>query len=275
MLISIVIYNKNITDLFFIKSLVPLKGQVTLFVYDNSKLPQDIPLIENVAIYYEHDGNNNGVSRAYNQAYKKAKELDKELLLLLDQDSVFEISFIDKYMRLYQIYKNNFIYAPIVTNPNGTKIYSPAFLRNFVGKVQNFENFTYQEKYSLSGKSIINSGMMIPLKLFEEIGGFNERLKLDFSDIYFIEKYKQLNIEVVLVDVILKHSISGDEGKNFEQEYSRFKYYCSASREIGKALSTSVFWSPFRRLLLLLFKYKNMSFVRVFINYYIQGRNSL
>lgn len=273
MLISIVIYNRNITELYFIKSLVSLKEHVDLFLYDNSKFSQDIPIIENVTIYYEHDENNNGVSRAYNQAYKKAKVLHKQLLLLLDQDSVFDISFIDKYMLLYNIYKNNFIYAPIVTNANVTKVYSPAHMRNFVGKIQDFKNFIYQEKYSLTNKSIINSGMMVPLNLFEEIGGFNERLKLDFSDIYFIEKYKKLKAEFILVDLTLKHSISGDEGNDFDQEYSRFKFYCSGAREIQNALNTTVFWSPFRRLLRLLFKYKNMSFVRVFVRHYILGAN--
>ena len=47
---------------------------------------------------------------------------------------------------------------------------------------------------------------MIPLEMFKKIGGF--------SDIYFIEKYKELNSKIVLVDVSLIHSISGDEGKD-------------------------------------------------------------
>lgn len=270
MLISIVIYNKEISDLMILKNLS--NETIDIFIYDNSKFPQDIPTFENVNIYYEHDENNSGVSRAYNQAYKKAKELNKILLLVLDQDSSFELSFIEQYMKMYQVYKNDYIYAPIVCDEKKTKIYSPAFMSNFVGKTQFSENFLYEETYSLAGKSVINSGLMIPLKMFEKIGGYNEKLRLDFSDIYFIEKYKELNPKIVLVDVYLKHSISGDEGKDFTREYSRFRYYCSASKEIGNSLNTLVFWSPFRRLVRLTIKYKNTKFIKIFYDYYLKGK---
>ena len=270
MLISIVIYNKKISDLTILKK-IPNKN-TDIFIYDNSKLPQEIPNFENVNIYYEHDQNNSGVSRAYNQAYKKAKELDKTLLLVLDQDSSFELSFIELYMKMYKEYKNDYIYAPIVCDENKTKIYSPAFLNNFVGKTQSFEKFVYEEIYSLKGKSVINSGLMIPLGMFEKIGGYNEKLKLDFSDIYFIEKYKKLNPKIVLVDVCLKHSISGDEGKDFAREYSRFRYYCSACKEIERALRTVAFWPPLRRLIRLVLKYKRLSFIKIYFEYYLKGK---
>lgn len=271
LLISIVIYNKSLKELFLLDSFLEAK-RFDIFIYDNSKLPQEVPSFENVNIYYEHDESNSGVSRAYNQAYKKAKELDKKLLLVLDQDSSFEFSFIEQYMKMYQVYKSDYIYAPIVCDEKKTKIYSPAFLNNFVGKIQSFENFVYEEIYSLKGKSVINSGLMIPLEMFEKIGGYNEKLRLDFSDIYFIEKYKELNPKIVLVNVYLKHSISGDEGKDFLREFNRFKYYCSASKEIGNSLNTSVFWSPFRRLIRLTLKYKNIKFIKIFYDYYLKGK---
>ena len=271
-LVSIVIYNKSIKELFLLDSFVEAK-RFDIFIYDNSKFPQEVPTFENINIYYEHDKSNSGVSRAYNQAYKKAKQLNKELLLVLDQDSSFEFGFIEQYMKMYQVYKNDYIYVPIVCDEKKTKIYSPAFMNNFVGKVQFFENFIYEERYSLIGKSVINSGLMIPLEIFEKIGGYNEKLKLDFSDVYFIEKYKELNSKIVLVEVYLKHSISGDEGKDFFREYNRYRYYCSASKEIGRSLKTLVFWSPFRRLIRLILKYQNIKFIKIFYDYYIKGKN--
>ena len=80
----------------------------------------------------------------------------------------------------------------------------------------------------------------------------------------FIEKYKELNSKIILVDLYLKHSISGDEGKDFNREYNRFKYYCNSAKEIGKSLKKRVFWSPFRRLLRLSLKYKNLKFLKIF-----------
>lgn len=268
-IIVIVIYNKYIGEISFLNN---IKEKLDIFIYDNSTIPQSVVTFENVNIYYEYDQNNSGVSRAYNQAYKKAKELNKELLLVLDQDSSFNLSFIEQYIKMYKKYKNDYIYTPIVCDEKKTKIYSPAFMTNFVGKTQYFEKFIYEEIYCLKGKSVINSGLMIPIKIFEKIGGYNEKLKLDFSDIYFIEKYKKFNLKIVLVDVYLKHSISGDEGKDFTREYNRFRYYCSASREIGKSLNILVFWSPFRRLLRLILKYKRWNFIKVFVQYYLKGK---
>lgn len=112
LLVSIVIYNKKISDLTILKKIS--EENTDIFIYNNSKLPQEVPTFENVTIYYEHDKNNSGVSRAYNQSYIKAKELKKELLLVLNQDSSFESSFIEQYKKMYKEYKNDDIYAPIV-----------------------------------------------------------------------------------------------------------------------------------------------------------------
>ena len=272
-MLIVVLYNKKISELPVITHCCFMKEKnIDIFVYDNSAESQNVPEIAGVTFYYVHDKSNAGVSKAYNIGIKKAKELQKNLMLILDQDTNFSLEYIEKYMRMYNIYGNNFLYAPVVCNEAMTKVYSPATLINFVGKAQPFEDFKIIEQYDLTDKSVINSGLMIPLELFEKIGGYNEKLKLDFSDIYFIEKYKELNSKIILVDLFLKHSISGDEGKDFNREYNRFKYYCSSAKEIGKSLKKRVFWSPFRRLLRLSLKYKNLKFLKIFYHYYLRGQ---
>jgi GT2 family glycosyltransferase len=273
MMLIIVLYNKAISDLHILNVNNFLKNKnIDILIYDNSKNAQEILNIEGVDLIYIHDSENSGVSKAYNIGIQKAKELQKNLVLILDQDTNFSLEYIEKYMQMYNIYGNNFLYAPIVCNEDMTKVYSPATLKNFVGKAQPFEDFKIIEQYDLTDKSVINSGLMIPLKLFEKIGGYNEKLKLDFSDIYFIEKYKELNSKIILVDIYLKHSISGDEGKDFNREYNRFKYYCNSAKEIGKSLKKRVFWSPFRRLLRLSLKYKSLKFLKIFYHYYLRGQ---
>lgn len=270
-LIVIVVYNKRISDLTIFKE--KFNHNIDIYIYDNSKHAQVVPFFKNVNIYYEHDPNNNGVSRAYNHAFKKAKELNKKLILLLDQDSNFKIRYLEQYLKLYKKYKDEYIYAPIVCNKNKTKIYSPSFMKYFIGKVQKFNNFNYKEIYNIKNKSIINSGLMIPLKLYEKIGGYNEIFKLDFSDIYFIEKYKQINIFIVLVNIYLKHNISGDEGYDFFKEYNRFKYYCNACYNIERNLNVSAFLPSLKRLLRLIYKYKKLNFIFIYYKYYIKGNN--
>ncbi|KIM09182.1 MAG: hypothetical protein KU28_00630 [Sulfurovum sp. PC08-66] len=268
-LVCIVIYKKNVfdIDILFLKE---YENIISLFVYDNSPIAQSAPEVPN--LFYEHDSLNSGVSRAYNQAYKKAKELGVDALLLLDQDSKFSTTMLEKYFLLYEKYGKDYIYAPIVCDENKTKVYSPAYLNHFVGKAQRFNEFGYKELYSLDGKSVINSGLMIPMAAFQKIGGYNEKLKLDFSDVYFIEKYKEINENIVLVDLYLEHTLSGDEGKDFAREYNRFRYYCSASRELGLSLKKKVIWSPIRRLLRLILKYRMLSFIKIFYSYYLKGK---
>lgn len=266
-LIVVVVYNKKINSLAWVFS-AQANGK-HVFIYDNSLVQQDVPVTSDASIYYEHDSGNSGVSRAYNRAALKAKELGLDRILILDQDTVFDLEVLNEYERVYKKYGDRFIYAPVVKNEVGDKVYSPAHCKRFIGKVQTIDEFVFEEVYSLGGKSLINSGLMIPLRIFDMIGGYNENLKLDFSDVYFIEQYKKINPEIILAGVYLKHSISGDEGKDFTREYNRFKYYCSAAGEIGRVLDSTVIWAPLRRLIRLTVKYKTFAFFKIFYESYI------
>jgi GT2 family glycosyltransferase len=267
--VVIVVYNKAIADLTVLKT--THNTNYDLLIYDNSPNPQAVPNIEGFNLIYQHDTSNAGVSRAYNVGALKAKELGCDVVLLLDQDTVFSFDCLSKYEAAYAQHGADYLYAPVVCNAGMTKIYSPAFINHFVGKAQTIENFAFSEKYSLNDKSAINSGLMVPLVLFEKIGGFNEKLKLDFSDYYFIEKYKTLNENLILLDVYLKHSISGDEGKRFTYELNRYRYYCYGARELQRSLNMFVIWSPIRRLLRLSLKYKSLKFFVVFYEYFIKN----
>ena len=271
LLISIVIYDKKIEELPIFLSF-KREGAFDIFIYDNSKTPQEVPTFESINIYYEHDEKNSGVSRAYNRAYKKAKELQKELLLVLDQDTLFKLENVEKYTNSYLAYGKNYIYAPLIIGQNETIAISPFFLKYNVGKgipkkLLNTGNFL------LNDKSLINSGLMIPLNIFEKIKGFNEKIKLDFSDIYFIEKYKKIKQEIVLVDVVLDHSLSGAEEKNYLKELNRYKYYCNGARELTLSIKSSTFLAVLRRMLRLLIKYKKIKFIVIFVLYYL-GRKT-
>ena len=272
-LVIIVIYNKSIHDLNLIQNINENNDKdLDIFIYDNSPNPQNIPTIDGINIYYEHDKKNSGVSRAYNQGAVKAQELGKDIILLLDQDTNFRFQYLKKYLLLYNQYGNEYIYAPIISDQSNTKIYSPSYMQNFVGKALPINEFEYMEKYNLTDKSAINSGLMLPLTAFKKIGGFNEKIKLDFSDIYFIEKYKTINIDIILLDIYIEHSISGDEGKNYGTEMHRYKYYCNGAKELSSSLSTSTVWTVTRRMLRLVQKYSSLKPISIYINYYLGNK---
>lgn len=268
MLLIVVIYNTKISNLKFIKNNNMERDDIIdIYIYDNSPNKQSLPKIEGVNIHYFHDKTNGGVSVGYNSGIVEAQKLNKDYVLLLDQDSNILFSNLKAYIDLYNIYGKNYLYAPIMYKKE--KIYSPGFLNYFSGKAQDIHDFRYKEIYNLSDKSLINSGLMIPLRLIDKIGSFNERIKLDFSDFYFVEKYKKYKSEIILLDLYIEHSLSGDEGKNYLKEMLRYKYYCNGIRELNISFGKLRLFPAFRRMLVLMLKYKSIQPIGIFYNYFI------
>lgn len=268
-LVVLVVYEKVISDLDLFKNFIATNPDIDVLVYDNSSKSQfDNVQLSN--IHYIHDETNAGVSKAYNEGAKYAKAKKKKAILLLDQDSILLESHLTEYEVKYKEYGDDYIYAPLVVDKNKTKVYSPARLEFFVGHVIPYAEMKRSVLFSLDRMSVINSGLLIPLAMFNKVGGFNEKIKLDFSDIYFVERYKEFRSAVVLLDIEIVHSLSGDEGSKFDSEMSRFRFYCSGARELAKSLNVSTNWSVFRRLLRLILKYKSIAPILVFYNFFLQ-----
>lgn len=260
-LIIIVVYNKSIDEIKYLKNI----KNTDILIYDNSISPQNSP--ENV--YYHHNKNNGGVSMAYNYGIELASKLRKGFIILLDQDTSFDEKILQSYYRYADEFGKSYIYAPIVKN--GMRIYSPFIEGKFKNYPQNMSNFKYKKIYNIDRKSLINSGMMISLDVINDIGVFNEKIKLDFSDIYFVEKYKKKYSEVILMDVYLEHKLSGDEGKNKHKELMRFKYYCNGAKvfKITTSDIPRVNRLVFFRMLRLITKYKTLAPISIYRKYFL------
>lgn len=269
-LIVLVVYEKNLKETVFYQSLILALPSLDFFIYDNSKSSQikDICLPN---LFYVHDISNPGVSKAYNEAAKYATLRNKKAILLLDQDSGFSAENIIEYLEKYRTYGDDFIYAPLVVDAKKSKVYSPANLKHFVGHAVSYPAVKRDGLFCLKGMSVINSGLLIPLAIFDTIGGFNEKIKLDFSDVYFVERYKEFNQNIILLDIEMTHGLSGDEGKNFFKETSRFAYYCTGARELSNSLRVSTLWSVLRRMARLVIKYGSVRPVITFLTYYVLG----
>jgi hypothetical protein len=268
LLVVLVVYEKSLSNICFLKSLYDINLNAEVFVYDNSLLPQK-KAFPGLNIKYVHDSSNPGVSTAYNKAFQYANKNNKSAVLLLDQDTSFDPNYLPYYLNMYNKYGDNYIYAPIITDALACKVYSPSYMKSFVGKVSSIQDVNYSEIYSLSNKSVINSGLLIPLNIYKKIGGYNNKIKLDFSDIYFIEKYKKINDKIILLDCYIKHSLSGDEGLNITAEMKRFPYYCNGAIELTKSLKRSTIWTVFRRTTSLVLKYRTIAPILVFFRFYI------
>ncbi|MGB4588351.1 MAG: glycosyltransferase [Clostridiaceae bacterium] len=260
-LIILVCYNVDLKNLDLIKN---LQGQ-DILIYDNSKNKQEVKK----KVYYYHNPNNPGVSKAYNYGIRLARKLKKKYVLLLDHDTKFNMENMSEYLKMSEKYGEDYIYAPIIGG-NG-KIYSPFVETKIRNLAQDPATFKYEEEYKLDNKSLINSGLMIPLKIIEMIGGFNEKIKLDFSDIYFISKYKEFRNEVILVNLKMNHGLSGDEGLDKHKELNRFRYYCNGAREFKKSSELTLKLNLFVlfRMIRLMLKYRSITPIGIVTQYYL------
>ncbi len=75
--------------------------------------------------------------------------------------------------------------------------------------------------------------MLVKLEAFHEVGGYNEKVKLDFSDFQFIERFRKVYKTFYVIDIICEQDFSDDE-ISLPTQAKRFRYYCEGARNIEK-----------------------------------------
>lgn len=210
-------------------------NKLDVMIYDNSPFPQHIPLqIKGFSrIIYQHNPSNPGVSVAYNEGAKIARESGKKWLLLLDQDTVFPVTAMN-------------IYADAIKSNPGTRFFAPVLMSNgvvcspcfYVGGI----GFRLSEKVtgimSLKRRSVLNSGALVKLEAFDAIGGFDERIQLDFSDHDFCHRFSKRYEDIFILDMVCEHGFSDNEKISEENARSRFDFYCRGARYSSKSFFT-------------------------------------
>jgi GT2 family glycosyltransferase len=239
-LLIIVLYKVKLdgctTFLTLAQSVSQMDKCVDLFVYDNSpESYQDYTaeIFKNFIITYQHDPFNSGVSKAYNKGAEIARKMGKKWILLLDQDTIFPLNMISAYLSSIMEFPHETLFAPVMKF-NEKKIISPCyfkFMRGFsVSQVNAGLN-------SLDTYSVINCGMCIDVDAFHENGGYNEDIKLDFSDHDFIRRFrKNVSTSFIVIDLKVKHQLSSEAKNSFVNDKVRFGFYIDG----GKKMESSI-----------------------------------
>src|SRR5271163_1430995 len=68
----------------------------SLILYDNSPQPHHQERSVGFPFSYKHDPSNGGLVPAYNHALRRAEEMGSQWLLLLDQDTVLTLEFLEE-----------------------------------------------------------------------------------------------------------------------------------------------------------------------------------
>ena len=272
--VVIVVYKHDLKDCVSLNTLNNAllnlsETKLDVMIYDNSPYPQDythLNLSSNMLLHYIHDSENPGVSRAYNVGARFCEKLNKEWLLILDHDTNLPSDSLN-------------IYANSVINNKNIKLFSPILMRDNIiispSKFKHFRGYTHTNLISgvcnFTLYKPINSGLLINLQLFEKVGGYNENFKLDYSDFDFISRVENYIQKYYIIDLQIQHQLSGFNFENIQNSKERHIQFCSSSRNI----STSFFewfilaYTVFKRSINLSHKYKNICFIRIYLNQFV------
>ncbi|NQX55240.1 hypothetical protein HQN86_16580 [Pedobacter panaciterrae] len=208
-----------------------------LFIYDNSPLAQEIILKDSDiwTVNYTHDRLNPGVSKAYNEGAKFALTLKKKWILILDQDTRFPLTLFNEFSNAICLYPNSKLFAPILKSRD--IIVSPTiyrFNRGFSPKS------IVPGIHDLRKFSPINSGMFINLNLFFNADGYDENIKLDFSDFVFIRRLCKIISEFVVLNVTCSHDLSSSDLQPLASAEFRYKSYCEGAKLSARNLKERI-----------------------------------
>ncbi len=119
---------------------------------------------------------------------------------------------------------------------------------------------------------IINSGLLISLDAFFFVGGYNDRVSVDFADFQFIERYSNVFKEAYVVDVTCKQSFS-NEGQTIEQKLTRYKMFCNSLKNYEPIKARNRLWISMvviKRALSLCIESRKLSPLSFLIKYYLK-----
>ncbi len=241
-----------------------------IFVYDNS--PETGTTGIGVGRYVGDTGNG-GLGKAYNAACRYARQEGYGWLLLMDQDTYFPDGAVGSYIKAAEEHPQFTMIVPRHVIENG-KYLSPTPYRMHTSHICESAP-TGAVKFR--NASPINSGIMVTVDSFLRVGGYDENIWLDFSDIAFIEKYQKAYPEYyVMEDVVCRQTFSGME-EDREKVYRRFCVYLECARNFrkdtsGNSLSLTV--TTLRPTLSRTIKERTLRYLRAYLSYYLLNKKN-
>jgi rhamnosyltransferase len=233
----IVLYKTRLSEaMTFVSLTQSLKANnitLDLVVYDNSpEYNRDDEFnFPGWRITYIADEHNGGVSKAYNTAADMALSKGKQWLLIFDQDTAFPIEAFNRYLTALKGYPGKQLFAPVMHS--GGVIISPCNYRNMRGRP--LKHIT-GGVHPIDDLSLINCGLCIDASALKKNGGYNELLKLDFSDHDFIRRFKKnISNEFVLINLDVDHELSAKLKNSLESDLNRFRYYLSGAKNMASS----------------------------------------
>ncbi|CAN5398323.1 glycosyltransferase [soil metagenome] len=222
----VVLYRCTLSESKTIQSLIAcllqnssLSNQFAILIYDNSPLPQpfeaqDWPLVQNE---YRHDASNGGLAAAYNCALSLARNRGIDWLLLLDQDTLVELSLLSTLVQQIAQPVQSDICAMVPKLINRQIVISP----QIVAKYRNVSIAADFSGVAVQPLTALNSGACLRVSAVTNVGGFPKEYWLEYLDHIMFDRLQNDGGKVLILDVTLQHQLSI---QNLETEMSLDRY---------------------------------------------------
>ena len=155
---------------------------------------------------YQHSEKNRGVAGAYNEALKIAASSGHPWMLLLDQDTILPALFLQTMLKYSRQLDGEYSIAAIAPSVwvNGQMMF-PRRVRF---------NRTVAGSPSLMGVhegewTTANSGIAMRVSALQEVGGYSESFRLEFSDMYVFHRLHRIEKKLWIAgDIRLDHQLA-------------------------------------------------------------------
>ncbi|MFD1851258.1 glycosyltransferase family 2 protein [Oceanobacillus bengalensis] len=214
---GIVLYNPDIPRLQEnIESIYKQVEQVIL-IDNGSKNIKEIKFLINrfEKLTLIENKQNKGIATALNQIVNYSMNCNFNWVLLLDQDSVSPLNIIDEFDRYTCTDEKVAIICPEINDRNSVQ----------VSNSNNIEEYEYV-------KECITSGSFLNCSIWYEIGGFDEKMFIDYVDIEYCKRVIRAGFKILKVNrVELLHEIGKRNTYKFlwlnvpTYEHSAFRKY--------------------------------------------------
>lgn len=267
-LFVVVLYNQSFKDTNVYKSLLNCISAHNIFIWDNSVSSKLNSRLDLYGFQYVYSLQNKGVSFPYNMAFEYASQKGFQWMVLLDQDTIFADTFLEKLKFAMHQHPEIKIFCPLHQLTNGLYLSPVKFFMRFT----RLSNKRISGIINISEYAIINSGLVVSVELFKKVGGYNEKVFLDYSDFQFLKRCAQVDSKAFCIDSVCIQDFSNN-CKEKEKLLSRFSLFCQSlkgyeNRTIEDTIECGLV--VLKRCLSLVYRLRSFQPIAIFYNQYIK-----
>jgi hypothetical protein len=227
----VVVYGHNFLHVPLVHSLISIavhqNKKIDLVVFDNSPPAQSSSLSHAyLNLNYVANPSNPGLGPCYNQAAEIARQSGKTWLLLFDQDAVLPTTLFERYEEAIRVHPGYGLYAPVLESADG-RVLSP--FRWVFNRPSMFRHVS-SGVHNARRRGICNNGMLVSVDAFRAVGGYHNRIRLDFADVWFFRRFAATHSAFVVTDCVLRHDLSSITESDPGRALRRFVTFCHDAR---------------------------------------------